>query len=202
VIFGLLSAGMIKLQHNIFYIKAAIITGCFFVLSCSNNYQEVQDLAKKKIAVDRATQVESYLSQDGIVKAKLTSPLMIASSAITDTPTTEFPKSLHVDFYDSTQKIQSKLFAKYGLYYNDEGLVLLKDSVIVFNITGDTLRTEKLWWDQNKQIIYTDEPVHIIQQGEPLEGKNGMTANQNFDSWTLLNAKGTLPVADSTLPSD
>jgi len=199
--FGLLSASMINLKKNIFYLKAAVITGCFFMLGCSNNYQEVQDLAKKKIPVDRATQIESYLSQDGIVKAKLTAPVMIASSVITDSPTTEFPKTLHVDFYDSTQKVQSKLFAKYGLYYNSQGLVLLRDSVIIFNVTGDTMRCEKLWWDQNKQLIYTDVPVHIIQQGEPLEGKNGMTANQNFDSWTLLNAKGTLPVADSTLPS-
>lgn len=201
MIFGLSSVNMIRLNKNIFLIKAVVITGCFFVFGCSNNYQEVQDLAKKKVPVDTAKTVESYLSQDGIVKAKLTSPLMITST-VTDTPTTEFPKTLHVDFYDSTQKIQSKLFAKYGLYYNNQGLVLLRDSVIIFNITGDTMRCEKLWWDQNKQIIYTDVPVHIVQQGEPLEGKNGMTANQNFDSWTLLNAKGTLPVADSTLPSD
>src|SRR5690348_15748059 len=192
---------MIKLQHNIFYIKAAIITGCFFVLGCSNNYQEVQDLAKKKIAVDRATQVESYLSQDGIVKAKLTSPLMIASSAITDTPTTEFPKSLHVDFYDSTQKIQSKLFAKYGLYYNSKRLVFLRDSVIIFNVTGDTLRCEQLWWDQDRELIYTDVPVHIRKPDESIDG-TGLTADQNFSHWTINNAKGPINVPDSTLPSD
>src|SRR5689334_19719736 len=102
--FGLLSANMISLKKNIFYLKAVVITGCFFMLGCSNNYQEVQDLAKKKMPVDKATQVESYLSQDGIVKAKLTAPVMIITT-VTDTPTTEFPKSLHVDFYDSTQKI-------------------------------------------------------------------------------------------------
>jgi LPS export ABC transporter protein LptC len=188
--FGLLSASMINLKKNIFYLKAVVITGCFFMLGCSNNYQEVQDLAKKKIPVDTAKQVESFLSQDGIVKARLTSPLMIQNS-MSDTPTIEFPHSLHVDFFDSTQKVQSKLFAKYGLDYVNQHKIVLRDSVIIFNITGDTLRCEKLWWDQDKELIYTDVPVHIIQQGEPLEGKNGMTANQNFDSWTLLNAKGT-----------
>ena len=88
------------------------------------------------------------------------------------------------------------------MYYNNKRLVLLKDSVVVFNVTGDTLRTQKLWWDQDKQLLYTDVPVHIIQQGQPLEGQNGMTANQDFSAWTLLNARGTLPVADSTLPSE
>jgi hypothetical protein len=66
------------------------------------------------MAVDKATDVESYLSQNGAVRAKLTAPLMTMMRS--DTPKTEFPKSLHVDFYDSV-KIQSKLFANYGLYY-------------------------------------------------------------------------------------
>ena len=97
---------MIKFQNNIFYLKAVVITGCFFITGCSNNYQEVQDLAKKKIPVDTATQVESYLSQDGIVKAKLTAPIMTTVS-VSDSPTTEFPKSLHVDFFDTVQKFKA-----------------------------------------------------------------------------------------------
>lgn len=192
---------MIKLAQHISCIKAVAITGCFFILSCSNNYQEVQDLAKKRSPVDTATQVESYLSQDGFVKAKLTAPIM-TTATISDTPKTEFPHSLHVDFYNDSTQIQSRLFSKYGLYYTNKKLVLLRDSVIVFNVQGDTLRTQKLWWDQDKQLLYTDAPVHIIQGGQPLEGQNGMTAKQDFSAWTLLNAKGTLPVADSTLPSE
>jgi LPS export ABC transporter protein LptC len=198
--FGLLSASMISKNKNIFWFKAVVITGCFFIYSCSNNYQEVQDLAKKKMPVDKATQVESYLSQDGIVKARLTAPVMIRST-LSDTPTTEFPNSLHVDFYDSTQKIQSKLFAKYGLYYDNKRLVFLRDSVIIFNITGDTLRCEQLWWDQDRELIYTDVPVHIRKPDESIDG-TGLTADQNFTHWTIKNAKGPINVPDSTLPSD
>ena len=198
--FGLLSASMISKNKNIFWWKAVVITGCFFIYSCSNNYQEVQDLAKKKMPVDRATQVESYLSQDGMVKAKLTAPVMIRST-LSDTPTTEFPNSLHVDFYDSTQKIQSKLFAKYGLYYDNKRLVFLRDSVIIFNVTGDTLRCEQLWWDQDRELIYTNVPVHIRKPDESIDG-TGLTADQNFTHWTIKNAKGPINVPDSTLPSD
>jgi lipopolysaccharide export system protein LptC len=198
--FGLLSASMINLKKNIFCLKAVVITGCFFICSCSNNYQEVQDLAKKKMPVDKVTQVESYLSQDGIVKARLTAPLMLITT-ISDTPTTKFPHSLHIDFYDSTQKIQSKLFAKYGLYYNTKQLVFLRDSVIIFNVTGDTLRCEQLWWDQDRELIYTDVPVHIRKPDESIDG-TGLTADQNFNHWTIKNAKGPISVPDSTLPSD
>jgi LPS export ABC transporter protein LptC len=185
-----------KILHNIF-LKAATIAGCFLVCSCHNNYQELQDLARKKTPEDQATNVESYLSQQGMVRAKLTAPLM--TMLRTDTPKTEFPRSLKVDFYDSVQ-IQSKLFAKYGLYYNNKRLVFLRDSVVVFNIHGDTLRCEELWWDQNKELIYTNVPVHIRKPDERIDG-TGLTADQNFTHWTITNAKGPINVPDSTLPA-
>ena len=138
---------MIRQFPYIKILKAAVLSGCFFVCSCHNNYQEVQDLARKKMAVDKATDVESYLSQNGAVRAKLTAPEMTMMR--NDTPKTEFPKSLHVDFYDSV-KIQSKLSARYGLYYNNKRLVFLRDSVVVFNMQGDTLRCEELWWTRTR----------------------------------------------------
>jgi len=186
-------------QH--FYIKifkAALVSGCFFICGCHNNYQEVQDLAKKRVPEDTVTVVESYLSQDGTVRAKLTAPIMAIKQ--NDTPKTEFPQSLHVDFYDSV-KLQSKLFAKYGLYYTNKRLIYLRDSVIVFNVDGDTLRTEELWWDQNKELIYTTAPVHIRKPDEKIDG-TGLTADQNFSHWTINNARGPINVPDSTLPTN
>ena len=189
---------MIRQLSYIRFLRAAVLSGCFFVCSCHNSYQEVQDLAKKKIPVDKVTDVESYLSQNGSVRAKLSAPLM--TTMRTDTPKTEFPKSLHVDFYDSV-KIQSKLSARYGLYYNNKRLVFLRDSVVVFNMQGDTLRCEELWWDQDKELIYTNVPVHIRKPDEKIDG-TGLTADQNFSHWTITNAKGPINVPDSTLPTD
>ncbi len=185
-------------MHNTF-LKAAFLTGCFFISACHNDYQEVQDLAKKKIPVDKVSNVESYLSQGGSVKAKLTAPLMTITQA--DTPRTEFPTTLHVDFYDTTTKVQSRLFAKYGLYYTNKRLVLLRDSVIIINVDGDTLNCEELWWDQDKALIYTNVPVHIRKPDESIDG-TGLTADQNFNHWTITNAKGPINVPDSTLPSN
>ena len=81
---------MINAHQHIKFIKAVVLSGCFFVCGCSNNYQEVQDLAKKKIPVDVANNVESYLSQDGSLRAKLMAPLMTQQQHA-DTPKIEFP---------------------------------------------------------------------------------------------------------------
>lgn len=191
---------MINSKKNISFFAAAIFfTGCFFLCSCENDFNEVQQLSQKKIGKEVATDVESYLSQDAKVKAKLTSPLMERTE--TDTPLVEFPKTLHVDFYDDSMKIQSRLFAKYGKYLENQGKVFLRDSVIVFNVTGDTVRTEELWWDRDKEIFYTNKKVDIQEPTDHYVGLNGMTADQGFRKWTLNSVSGVANVPDSTLPA-
>jgi LPS export ABC transporter protein LptC len=183
---------------HILYVKAAIITGCFFICSCENSMQEVRALGKKKIGQSIAENVESYMSQDAIVKARLTSPLMVRTEI--DTAVVEFPKTLHVDFYDDSTNIESRLFAKYGRYLENKGQVFLRDSVVVFNVKGDTLITNELWWDRDKEIFYTNKYVLIKQPfNQQFVGKDGMQADQSFKSWTLFNGSGLRSVPDSTI---
>lgn len=161
----------------------------------------VNALGQKKVGQSVAENVESYMSEQAVVKAKLTSPLMIRTEA--DTVVVEFPKSLHVDFYDDSTRIESRLFAKYGRYLETEAKVLLKDSVIVFNVKGDTLVTDELWWDRDKEIFFTDKYVLIKQPyNQKFEGRNGMRADQSFKSWELFNGAGVRSVPDSTITTD
>lgn len=183
-------------QISLFRNIAAFILGCFFVWSCENDIQQVQNLNKKAISVEEGKQIESYLSENGKVKAKLIAPLMLRYQK--DTPKVEFPKSLHVDFYNDSTKIESKLSAKYGRYMENENKVFLRDSVVVFNIKGDTLYCNELYWDQRKSVFYSDKNVILRQPNHKVYGK-GMTADQNF-KWVTIKQpyNGTLNVPDSS----
>ncbi|RFM30455.1 LPS export ABC transporter periplasmic protein LptC [Deminuibacter soli] len=182
---------------RLYCLPALII--CFCLLGCENDYKAVQALATKKIGIDEIKNVESYLSQGGAMRAKLTSPLMLRYQ--TDTPKIEFPHTLHVDMYNDSTQVESQIFAKYGRFLESERKVYLRDSVVVFNINGDTLRTEELWWDQNKQTIYTKKEVMIRQPGSDyMHGLDGMEADQSLNHWTLFNASAKRTVADSTMP--
>jgi LPS export ABC transporter protein LptC len=120
-----------------------------------------------------------------------------------DTPVVEFPKTLHVDFYDDSTNVESKLFARYGRYLESQGKVFLRDSVIVFNVHGDTLFTNELWWDQDKEIFYTDKKVLIKQPyNQSFIGEAGMEADQSFKTWTLFKGSGVRSVPDSTISSE
>lgn len=178
---------MIKVNLYIKQIIPALLTGCFFLLACENEIATVQNLGKKTLGVEEAYTIESYMSQNGKVKAKLTAPLMLRY--LFDTPRVEFTKTMHVDFYDDTLGIESVLNCKYGRYIENDNKVFLRDSVVVYNTrSGDTLWTNELIWDQNKAEFYTDKPVKVKKEfnSKYIHGV-GLKANQSFTLISIYN---------------
>lgn len=168
------------------------------LFSCENTEEEINAFNQKTMMVDQATGVEAFLSQGGAVRAKLTAPLMLRVDD--DTNYTEFPKTLHVDFYDDSKVITTRLDARYGKYFENLGKIYLKDSIRVVNNTQDTLYCEDLWWDQNKQLFYTDKPARRRSPGAKLNGKNGLQATQDLKSIEFHNVDGTQPMKEGDLP--
>ena len=187
---------MIKKIFHKYKTLAALFTGCFFVFSCENDINKVRDLNKKSVGIEEGKQIESFLSQNGKVKAKLMAPVMLRY--LKDTPKVVFPKTLRVDFYNDSTKLDSKLFAKYGQYLENDNKVFLKDSVVVFNITGDTLFCQELYWDQVKAIFYTEKNVIIHKPDQKVYG-NGLIADQSFKWFTIKHPHNSfLKIADSS----
>lgn len=182
--------------NTIFFLTA---TCCFFFLAaCENSEENIRNWTEKVVMKEEARNIESYLSQNGVMKAKLTAPLMVRVNA--DTVYVEFPESLHCDFYDSTKKIETRLDAKYGKYFENLGKVYLRDSVVVINIKGDTLRSPDLWWDQNAKLFYTDKYATYKGVGKNIYGGKGLEATQDLDRITFKEPTGTMKVSESGFP--
>lgn len=174
---------------------AAILCSCFFFLACENDRRSVEAWAKPAMMVEEGKNIESYLSQGSVVKAKLWAPYMLRYTK--DTAYVEFPNTLHVNFFDSLGKMESHLDARYGKYFETLNKVYLRDSVLVYNTTGDSLRSPDLWWDQNTQQFYTDKNVWVKKGGTVLIGKGGMTAKQDLSEIHLKQTSGLVDVPDS-----
>src|SRR5258705_12679791 len=160
----------------------ALLAGCFVLYGCENDLKDIPNLKDKRAALEEGHNIESYLSQNGKVKGKLTAPLMYRYQV--DSPYLEFPKTLHIDFYNDWLVKESQLDAKYGKFREWENKGFLKDSVVVINVLkGDTLRCEELWWDQNAQKLYTNKPARYSQQDKFVNyGKNGLQARQDLSN--------------------
>lgn len=159
------------------------------IISCENKEEDIKALFKKKLGVDEAVNIESYMSQSGKMRAKLTAPLMLryqdTSSRI------ELPNTLHVDFFDSLLQVESKLDAMFALYQENKNQVFLRDSVRVYNRKGDTLFCKELYWDQALEKFYTDKPVRIHTSDMIMYG-NGLSAPENFKTFEIYQVTNSV----------
>ena len=184
-----------QLQMKInFFMIAAYSLACCLLLSCENNEKMIEDWSRKKILIDQAKDVESYLSQQGKLKAKLTAPLMLQYE--TDSQLVEFPNSLHVDFYNDSTRIQSWVDAKHGKYFENLNKVYLWGNVVVINVEGDTLKSDDLWWDQNKRLFYTDNYAEYRTKDKQIYPGKGLEATEDFKKITFKEPTGTVNVSD------
>jgi len=187
-------------RYHLIIMATLVSWGCFFMTSCENDPKRIDALTRNVVMKEEAIKVEAWLSQNGLMKAKLTSPLMLRVAA--DTPYVEFPKTLHVDFYDSTSVINSWLDARYAKYFEALGKVYLRDSVVVITNKGDTLRSPDLWWDQNTKMFYTDKFAIYHGVGKAITGSKGLEATQDLNSVIFHDPTGTVEVSSSGFPAN
>lgn len=183
-------------------INAALFSGCFFLCSCENDADVVNNINKKKTGVEEARKIIITYTLAGKTKSILTAPLMLnVEDAV---PYVEFPNTLHADFYNEDGEVESVLTTKYARYKQNQSIVFLKDSVKVINIkNGDTLYTNELYWDRSRKGMefYTNKPVKIRTKTNIINGEGGMESAQDFKNWHIIRSKNSvIKVSPSKFP--
>lgn len=183
-----------------YHFATALVLGCLFLVSCENSIKDIKDINRKAIGIEEGKIVKIQYSIGGKKKAILRGPIMYR---VQDTvPYIEFPNTIHVDFYNAADSLESKLDARYAKYKDAQSKVFLKDNVTVINIKGDTLYCDELYWDRSRTGVefYTDKPVRIRTRTHIINGI-GMDASQDFKSWHIVQATGFIKVPNSQFPN-
>lgn len=165
------------------------------------------DYAKKNVAkmmqadtlifTQEGTNVTINYTDSGKLKAKIFAPQLIGYKK-DGKDIIRMPKGITGNFFNDSGKVESYLTAEKGISYQSEKITEVSQNVQVMNNKGERLNTEKLVWDQKKQIIYTDKFVRITTKNEVLTGE-GMESKQDFSNWVIKKPRGELQIAqDST----
>jgi LPS export ABC transporter protein LptC len=187
---------MQKFGIHIFIIA---VLGAVVFQSCENDLKVVQTFSDpEKVPDISMINFESLYSDSAKVKGKLTAPELDRYDSERK-KYSEFPKGLHVYFYNDSLKVNAEIVAKYAINYDKTAIWEARNDVVVTNTKGERLNTEQLFWDQNRKIIYTKKYCRITTpDGMQHVGENGMEAKENFDDWKLLGASGTVQVKNAT----
>ncbi|MBS1688684.1 MAG: LPS export ABC transporter periplasmic protein LptC [Bacteroidetes bacterium] len=192
---------ILMIQHN--KITRSIFPGILFLLicssSCKNDPKTILSLtSKSQMQEDRAEDVTILYSKRGKVEARLFAHEFIRNE-FARPPYTDLKKGLKVEFFDDSEKVESTLTARYARYYEKQGNVLIRDSIVVVNKKGEQLNTEELVWNQNIGKFYTEKFVRISTPTQVTYG-DGLEANQDFTWYQIKNLKGMVQVNKSEVP--
>lgn len=164
--------------------------GLMVLAACTNDPALVREVNRdKELPVEWAEDVTLLYSDNGVMKVFLHTPVL-EKYAGTRERYTLMPKGIHAIFYDSAMTPRSGIEAGYAIEYPDRRTVEARYNIRVINETGDTLFTESLLWERNRQLISTNAPIRIVtHEGEVIYGENGMEADERFTRWRIRNVK-------------
>ncbi|MCW3123259.1 MAG: hypothetical protein JWQ38_2751 [Flavipsychrobacter sp.] len=182
-------------------ITRMIIPGVLFcaVTACNNDLDEVRALTgKNNRQEDRAEDVTIINSKDGHIKMRAFAKEFVRS-ANAQFAYIDMNGQLKAEFYSDSGVIENVLTADSSRYYEQEGNVLVWDSVVINSKKGERLSTSELIWNQRGQKFFTEKPVTIQTATEIIHG-TGMEANSDFTQYQITRPKGTVQVQKNELP--
>ena len=146
-------------------------------------------VSQKEVVVETGKNVSLLYSEFGQHKVEVIAPTM--KRYLTKEPYVEFPDGLRLYFYNPDGEIDSRLSANYGIGYEKEEKMTVRDDVVIVNLKGEKLNTEELIWKQADGKIYSDKFVKITTEDEIIFGE-GFEASEDFSDYTIKNIKGTI----------
>lgn len=175
------------------WVMFVVVIMSMVFISCENDLEVVQafvDPGKVPDATSENSEIMYYDSS--MLKVRIESPVILR---FTQLKYMEFPKGIHVQFYDSLKNVKAEVKSKYAVYKDKEDLWEARKDVVVISKDGKQLNTEQLFWDHTKKIIYSEKFCRISTATANLTG-NKFTASEDFSTYELSSVQGPLKVKD------
>lgn len=177
----------LKKRHIIQLTLLAIISTFVACTSAPEKEQaedvDIIDISKMPSMVGDS--IHTLVSESGRLTYRMIAPkLAIYDKA--EEPYWDFPEGIQMITYNEEGGIDGDIKSKLAIYNVKTEIWELRDEVIAVNPDGTKLETELLYWDQEKELIYSDEKVKIIEDGMITLG-TGFQSDQSFENWHMDN---------------
>ncbi|MCM1348255.1 MAG: LPS export ABC transporter periplasmic protein LptC [Firmicutes bacterium] len=164
--------------------------------ACAEKEQELMkgNFDPEKFATMTTTNVSTLISDSGVVRYKIVSPLWLVFDQASE-PHWDFPKGVHLEKYNDLFRVEAEVKCDSAKYFKNHQLWRLDGYVEITNIAGEKFLTPQLYWDQRHQKLYSDSFIHIERQGRIIEGY-GFTSNERLTQYEVKKVMGMFPATD------
>jgi LPS export ABC transporter protein LptC len=165
------------------------------LLSCEDNFQEIQNINSKNILPIGITENLKLIYTDSAkVKAILYSDL---NKDFTNQsfPYSEFPEGVKITFYDNDLN-ETIVTSDYAITYNKTNIVNLIGNVVINNFDGSELKTKQLYWDPEQEWLFTEEKFSFKNIDYDIVASR-LDANRSFTIFNTGKLDGKVLVEDN-----
>ena len=164
------------------------------LISCENKNDKIPKSEILNLPLMTVIDDTTIYSDSGRIELIMTFPLMEQFDN-SGQPYYEFRKGLHVDVFDGNPEPSGSVTSKYAKYTKSTNVWELKDSVVVINEKSDKLETEVLYWDQTKDLIYSDRFVRFTNEDQIVMG-TGFESDPQLKKRKIRKVSATIYLKD------
>lgn len=160
-----------------------------FFFSCTDKTTKTIESTYNKDSIPTITTHNDtmYISDSGRIRFKVIAKTMMMFNEAQE-PYTLFPDKAYMEEYDSLMNIVSTLVADSVWNFKKKDLWKLRGNVNIVNVKGESFDGEELFWDEQKDKMYSDLYVVINQPGKIAMRAYGFESNRNVTKYTFRRA--------------
>lgn len=199
----LLQPNVVKYKNRSITIVFAAMVMFLLFSSCSGRKKELGAAITERdsLPVLDTRGVTTLVSDSGITRYRVNT----AEWLIFDRKTPSywaFEKGIYLEKFDSVFHVEASIKADTAYHYDKEKLWKLMGNVHIQNLKGEKFDTELLYWDQNKQRVYSDRRVRI-EQPDQIIYAIGFESNEQLTKYRFFKTEGIFYVdEEDTAPGD
>ncbi len=175
----------------IFVLSILMLADCTEELPVINRFENMDE-----IPTVTAKNVKMTYTEKGYKRGRLLADIF-KNYDMSDDPYVKFPKGIKITLFDKTHKVETEMEADSAIYFPDKRTWEAMGHVVVKNVNGTILRTEKLYGDESEKKIYTNKLVNITKtDGTIVVGRTGFMSNTEFTIYKFLDMYGKFYVSE------
>ena len=170
------------------------MTVALLLFSCSRGRKQYTDAVTCRDSVPGMTtyDIVSLISDSGVVRYKIITDRWDVYDQLNPSMWA-FEEGIYLERFADSLTIDATVKADTAYYYDKTELWELRGNVHIENLQGEIFDTQLLFWDQDREKVWSDLFIRIQQKDRIITGY-GFTSNQQFDRYTIRNTEGIFPI--------
>jgi Protein of unknown function (DUF1239). len=164
---------------------ASAIAGATILVSCKSNIETVKAISDfENKPSDTMEKFKMVYTEDGKPRMIVSAPY-VQRFSLRKEPFSEFNKGINVQSYNEKGVRVASITSNYAIYHEDKKLWEARGNVVGKNDKGETLYTEKLFWNEQTRRISSDVFVKVVKGHGRESSGEGIDADEKFQNYTI-----------------